>query len=171
MSKNRFVKLLDDEIYYLVDTKGLKSLEDFKEEYYHCDDSEEFSEDEVLRMAMEDYYEYLYEYSLTADENLALLNNFNNENGVLEDKNQKLQKWINHYAFITECSIQVLNEEEGYKEDGLAIAANNLYSLGEENKTLRNNNISLENEVERLNNQLKLAYDKINNIGEGVEIE
>ena len=32
MSKNRFVKLLDDEIYYLVDTKGLKSLEDFKEE-------------------------------------------------------------------------------------------------------------------------------------------
>lgn len=55
----------------------------------------------------------------------------------LSEENEKLKKSISEYAFISDCSVQVLNEEEDVKEDYLALSCKELHKLKKENEQLK----------------------------------
>ena len=84
----RFVKVLDDEVYYLVDLEGLKPFSDFLdviwESYPDYDDEAQYE------LACDDYTQYLYEHSMTGDENLRLLNGLYKENKQLKQSQDEL---------------------------------------------------------------------------------
>ena len=80
----RFIKLFEDEVYYLVDTEGLKTLQDFIDETTRDYINEGYSHDIIKEVAQEEYNEYLYEHTMSATENVNTLNGLYNENKQLK---------------------------------------------------------------------------------------
>lgn len=84
MTEKRFVAIDDDEVYYITDTKGLKTLDDFIKEFSKPEYG--FTEDEALEHAKEEYWQLIYEASMTATENVNMLNELHEENKHLQGK-------------------------------------------------------------------------------------
>lgn len=59
------------------------------------------------------------------------------ENEQLKNEIERITKEKENWAFISDCSVQVMNEEEKFKEDYLRIATNDLKRLQEENEQLK----------------------------------
>jgi len=74
----RFKKIFEDEVFYITDTKGLKTLDDFIKEITADYIQEEYSHDIIKEVAQEEYNEYLYEHSMTAEEITTKLNKYYN---------------------------------------------------------------------------------------------
>ncbi len=91
----RFVAIDNDEIYYITDTKGLKTLDDYIKEFNKPE--YEFDEEEANRVAQEEYWQMIYENSMGAKENVNLLNNFYKEN-------EQLKKELKKYTDAFDCS-------------------------------------------------------------------
>ncbi len=89
MNEKRFVTIDDDEVYYITDTQGLKTLEDYIKEFSKPE--YEFMEDEAVEKAKEEYYQMIYEESMTATENVNMLNELYEENEWLKEENRKLK--------------------------------------------------------------------------------
>ncbi len=86
MMADRFVKVFEDEIFYISDTKNLKTLTDFenelKEEYR--DNGIGYNISTVQEIAKGEYGEYLYENSMAATEIVDKLNKYYNELNLLK---------------------------------------------------------------------------------------
>ncbi len=82
MTEKRFVDIDDDELYYITDTKGLKTLEDYIKEFSKPE--YELTKDEILEKAKEEYWQLIYEASMTATENVNMLNELYEENKQLK---------------------------------------------------------------------------------------
>ena len=103
----RFVTIDYDELYYTIDTKGLKTLNDFiKETNNVWNEDGSLTEDKVKEIALEEYNQYLYESSMSSAEVENKLNNQNAKIMELESENQKLNSKINK---CNETMSQVLN--------------------------------------------------------------
>ena len=89
MTEKRFVAIDDDELYYITDTKGLKTVDDFIKEFSKPE--YEFTKDEAVEKAKEEYYQMIYEASMTATENVNMLNELYEENEWLKEENRKLK--------------------------------------------------------------------------------
>lgn len=81
---DRFVKVFEDEVFYISDTKNLKTLEDFRKEITADYIQEGYSYDVIEEVALEEYNEYLYENSMTATEIVDKLNKYYNELNLLK---------------------------------------------------------------------------------------
>lgn len=81
-TNKRFVALDTDEVYYITDTENLRTLDDFIKIF--SDPEYEYDEEEVLSVAKEKYWEMIYENSMSAKENVDMLNNLFNENEQLK---------------------------------------------------------------------------------------
>lgn len=77
------------------------------------------------------------EKALSRKEIVDKLNNLTDENEDLKKEIERITKDKENWAFISDCSVQVMNEEEKFKEDYLRIATNNLKKLQEENEKLK----------------------------------
>lgn len=82
MSEKRFVAIDNDEVYYITDTKGLETFEEYLEEFLKPE--YEFTKDEAVEKAKEEYYQMIYEASMTATENVNMLNELYEENKQLK---------------------------------------------------------------------------------------
>ncbi len=89
MTEKRFVAIDDEELYYITDTKGLKTVEDFIKEFSKPE--YEFTEDEVVENAKEEYWQMIYEASMTATENVNMLNELYEENKELKEQFNRLR--------------------------------------------------------------------------------
>ena len=127
MSEKRFVAIDDDELYYITDTKGLKTLDDYIKEFSKPE--YEFTEDEALEHAKEEYWQMIYENSMTATENVDTLNKLDHENFelALELETHK------HPLYSTREAERILNEKEEH-----------IRKLHEENKQLKKDIADLE---------------------------
>ena len=76
------------------------------------------------------------DYNFLNDVN-KVINNLRKENEDLKKEIERVTKDRENLAFISDCSVQVMNEEEKFKEDYLRIATNDLKKLQEENKELK----------------------------------
>lgn len=110
MTEKRFVAIDDDEVYYITDTKGLKTLEDYIKEFSKPE--YEFTEDEVLEHAKEEYWQLIYEASMTATENVNWLNN-------LYEENKKFKKDIADLE-MNKMNIERILQEE-YAESNIPV--------------------------------------------------
>ena len=88
----RFMKLFEDEVYYIVDTEGLKTLQDFIDETTREYINEGYSYDIIKEVAQEEYNEYLYQHSMSATENVDTLNGLYNENKELKSYIEHIEK-------------------------------------------------------------------------------
>ena len=116
MSDERFVKVLDDEVYYLVDLEGLKPFSHFldviKESY------PDYDADMQYELACDDYSQYLYEHSMTCNENLKLLN----------EQNKTIQ-------ILTAKIDRILHQRDGNEKQHLKVMSylhDNYYTIWEE---------------------------------------
>ena len=82
MTEKRFVAIDNDEVYYITDTKDLKTLDDYIKEFNKAE--YEFTEEEALSVAKEEYYQMIYENSMSAKENVDMLNALFEENEQLK---------------------------------------------------------------------------------------
>lgn len=99
------------------------------------------------------------------DENEQLktdLDYFKTKNGSLETgmfnlkrENDELKQSISHYANITACSIQVMNEDEELKKDYASILCTKMEELVKENEQLKQQN-------KNLLEKLKFTTEQIN---------
>lgn len=89
MTEKRFVAIDNDEVYYITDTTSLKTLEDYIKEFSKPE--YEFTEDEALEHAKEEYWQMIYENSMTATENVNWLNKLYEENEWLKEENEELK--------------------------------------------------------------------------------
>lgn len=104
MNENkRFVKIFEDEVFYITDTKNLKTLKDFKNELTLDNINTNHSWDIIDQVAKEEYNEYLYENSMTATEITSNLNEFWEENQQFKKAAIDL---IKHY-------LKISDEQEG----------------------------------------------------------
>ena len=71
------------------------------------------------------------------DERLEFKSPCEKENEQLKKEIGRITKIKENWAFISDCSVQVMNEEEKFKEDYLRIATNDLKKLQEENEQLK----------------------------------
>ena len=77
----RFVKVFEDEVFYITDTRKLKkSYKDFRSEIALQCYGESYETNTIDKVALEEYNEYLYENSMTATEITYNLNEFWEEN-------------------------------------------------------------------------------------------
>lgn len=92
--------------------------------------------------------------SLDAEIVYNLLNKLSGENEQLKKKIERITKDKEIWAFISDCSVQVMNEEENFKKDYLRIATNDLKNLQEENEELKQENQRLNQTLERIQKEL-----------------
>lgn len=110
----RFVTIDYDELYYTIDTKGLKTLNDFiKETNNVWNEDESLTEDKVKEIALEEYGQYLYENSMSSAELENKLNNQDARINELESENQKLNSKIKKH---NETISQLLKMIQEFKE-------------------------------------------------------
>lgn len=76
------------------------------------------------------------------------------EEEQLKKEFNRITKDKENWAFIADCSVQVMNEEEKYKEDYLRIATNDLKKMQEENEQLRQKNQRLHQTLENIQKEL-----------------
>ena len=89
MTKNkRYVAIDDGEIYYITDTQGLKTLDDYINEFKKPE--YELFDEEVLSVAEEEYWQMIYENSMTSKENVDTLNQLLEENEELKQFKQQV---------------------------------------------------------------------------------
>lgn len=110
MSEKRFVELDCDEVYYITDTEGLKTLNDYIEEFSKAE--YEFDEEEALSVAKEEYWEMIYENSMSAYENVSMLNQLFEENKQLIKQKKELQKSINNFIELEEENEELKKENK-----------------------------------------------------------
>lgn len=92
MNEKRFVAIDDDELYYITDTEGLKTVDDFIKEFSKPE--YEFTKDEAMEHAKEEYWQMIYEASMTATENVELLNKLYDENNELKQLLEEIRHEI-----------------------------------------------------------------------------
>ena len=103
----RFVAVEYDEVYYLTDTKDLKTFDDFKKEYLEVWGADsELTEDEINTDVMEEYYEYIYEHCMTCEENITLLNNYEKEVKELKQFKTTLKDNLNDRMNVLRRNIE-----------------------------------------------------------------
>ena len=136
MNEKRFVALDNEEVYYITDTKDLKTLTDFIKKF--SDPEYEYSKEEVLSAAKEEYWQMIYENSMSAKENVDMLNG-------LFDKSEQLSK-----------KILQLEEDLGYYKSKCASLETGMFSLERDNNKLEKENKHLK---EQLRNLRKLANE------------
>ncbi len=99
----RFVKIFEDEVFYITDTQNLKTLKDFRGEIALDCYGQAYEVETINKVALEEYNEYLYENSMTANEITNNLNEF-------WEENQRFKKaaidLIKHY-------LKISDEQEG----------------------------------------------------------
>lgn len=88
--KKRFVAIDSDEVYYITDTKDLKTLNDYVEEFSKAE--YEFDEEEIVSVAKEEYWQMIYENSMSANENVNMLNQLFEENEQLKQQLSEVRK-------------------------------------------------------------------------------
>lgn len=104
MNENkRFVKIFEDEVFYITDTQKLKSYKDFRGEVALDCYGESYCTETIDKVALEEYNEYLYENSMTATEITSNLNEFWEENQQFKKAAIDL---IKHY-------LKISDEQEG----------------------------------------------------------
>lgn len=96
MTENkRFVVIDDTELYYITDTNDLKTLDDYVKEFSKAE--YEFTDEEVLSVAKEEYWQMIYEHSMSAKENVDMLNQLFEENEKLKQKIKELKGELIEY--------------------------------------------------------------------------
>ena len=100
MNEKRFVVLDNEEVYYITDTKDLKSLNDYIKKFSHP--KYEHSEEEALSAAKEEYWQMIYENSMSAKENVDMLNGLFDKSEQLSKKNLQLEEDLCYYS--TKCA-------------------------------------------------------------------
>ena len=95
MNEKRFVEIDCDEVYYITDTEELETLDDYIEEFSKAE--YEFDEEEVLCTAKEEYWQMIYEHSMSAYENVNMLNQ-------LFEENEQLKQQLKDYYNAFDCS-------------------------------------------------------------------
>lgn len=123
----RFVSLDMDEIYYITDTQNLKTLNDYIQEFKKPE--YEFTEKEAISAAKEEYWQMIYENSMSAKENENMLNELFEENEQLKsDKEHLMGCLIRFFGYDDEDIDYNLNRESN-REYG-----KQYYSMKEETK-------------------------------------
>ena len=98
---NRFISVLDDEMVYITDKKGLKTLDDFieevKKEYLEDYNESEVKErhDEIIEVATDRYDDYLYSNCMSGFEIEDTLNRLYDENRELKRDYDTLKRQDN----------------------------------------------------------------------------
>lgn len=117
MTENKRYVALDnnEEIYYITDTKGLKTLEDYIKEF--SKEEYGFTEEETLSVAKEEYWQMIYENSMSATENVRRLNELNDENKNLFKLNKILERFLLNKGYDFNDLIKFLQEKTDEKGD------------------------------------------------------
>ena len=132
---DRFQKIFEDEIFYITDTKGLKTLDDFIKQIKTDYINEGYSHDIIKEVAQEEYNEYLFEHSMTAEEITIKLNQYYNEckrakklceiayrnwDNVIAAINEEIENTDNPEIkqFLTELLGKELSDEGEFKSIG-----------------------------------------------------
>lgn len=147
MTEKRFVAIDEDEVYYITDTKGLKTLEDYIKEFSKPE--YEFTKDEAVEKAKEEYWQMIYEASMTATENVDTLNKLDHENFelALELATHK------HPLYSTREAERILNEKEEH-----------IRKLHEENEQLKKDIEYLEMSIELKNHYIECLKEENENV-------
>lgn len=142
MNKKRFVMIDDGEIYYITDTKGLKTLNDYIEEFSKAE--YEFTEEEALSTAKEEYWQMIYENSMSANENVNMLNDLLEENEKLKSTNMEMEDYL--------ARLEEKNEQLKKRNENQYNQLNELWRLieDEDYNTLRSMLNQLEEDEKRL---------------------
>ena len=161
MTNKRYKTIDLDEIHYIIDTKGLKTVTDYEREAKEEYNGDDFTKDEIARFAHEDYLDYLYEHSLSGEEVEKRLNTYEHENQLLKESGHEMQvkietlskiilrqstqlKQLNH-LYIEEQSVTSAYEEQ---IDSLLQFKNKTFKLLNKVIKLQNdNNMVIESEL------------------------
>ena len=111
--------------------------EDMTKKRFVYDDFDDVIKDTYTQ---KEYNYHIGELELIVEE----INNLHEKNEQLKSEIEKITKYKEHWAFISDCSIQVMNEEEKFKEDYLRIATNDLKEIQEENEQLKRKALDME---------------------------
>lgn len=132
----------DGEIYYITDTKGLKTLNDYIEEFSKAE--YEFTEEEALSTAKEEYWQMIYENSMSANENVNMLNDLLEENEKLKSTNMEMEDYL--------ARLEEKNEQLKKRNENQYNQLNELWRLieDEDYNTLRSMLNQLEEDEKRL---------------------
>lgn len=93
-----------------------------------------------------------------------LMNILAEENKQLKEKITSEKKQKENWAFIADCSVQVMNDEEEIKEEYLTVATNELKKMIEENEQLKKHLKALDQSEEatmKFNMELKKENDQL----------
>lgn len=155
MSENkRYVAIDHEEVYYITDTDGLKTLDDFIKEFSKSE--YEFTEDEILSAANEAYWEMIYENSMTAKENVDELNDLYEERNYFERKKEEfLSKWSIAHSENTQ-----LRKENKDLEKEVLEQEHRKWACIKEAHRLDLENEQLKEENQKLKEQLKNCTEK-----------
>ena len=94
MVEERFELFDDGEFCWIADKKRCeKTLKDFKQEII---DEGIIDEDYIRDLAEENYYDYLYDNTLTGSELVDLLNKLHRQNKKLRQENQTLKQLLKY---------------------------------------------------------------------------
>lgn len=116
MSENkRYVAIDYEEVYYITDTEGLKTLDDFIKEFSKPE--YEFTQDEILSTAKESYWQMIYENSMSAKDNVDKLNELNCENKNLSKLNKILEGFLLDKGYDFNDIIKFIQERIDGKGD------------------------------------------------------
>ena len=115
MTKNeRYVKIFEDEVFYITDTKNKKTYEDFRKEI--ALDNPTHSVDILNQVAEEEYNDYLYENSMTATEITDALNNYEKVNqGLYETNTAAYHKLLNIVNDLNRLEIAIEKVKRDYE--------------------------------------------------------
>ena len=102
----RFVSIDNGEVYYITDTQNLKTLNDYIQEFKKPE--YEFTEKEAISAAKEEYWQMIYENSMSAKENEDMLNRLFEENEQLKRENELLSDELE------QCKAVIDNRWEEY---------------------------------------------------------
>ena len=110
MENKRYISIVLDELYYTIDTKGLKTLTDFINEITEEYEEENYNEDYITELANDEYSDYLYEHSMTGSEVEDRLNTYEHENQILREGGHESQVKIETLSKI------ILRQSEQIKQ-------------------------------------------------------
>lgn len=94
MTNKRYISIVLDELYYTIDTKDLRTLQDFIDEITEEYKEENYNEDYIKEIAEENYNDYLYKHSLTGSEVENILNTYEQKTRELHEQIELLNKII-----------------------------------------------------------------------------
>ena len=74
---------------------------------------------------------------MSVEETVEHMNMYNSKYKSLKEENEELKNTIRHYADISACSVQVMDEDEDLKKDYASILCTEMTKLIEKNKELK----------------------------------